>query len=172
MNLCHLSWQYSLKSHRLSNQAPRFKHEKSLLSCWWGFTKTPEAKYAIAVSFGCLFMVEGKPLLLKTLNTSKSNLKIWAGSNLKASFLPFSFHSTRRCCARCQGQEETDGPIQLRCLWTTARTNMPRLATVSKVMGLRGETSRDSQKSVALTPQHRSFSLQQTETFTLNQNKW
>lgn len=157
MNLCHLGWRYSLKSHRLSNQVPRFKQEKSLLSCWWGFTKTPEAMYAIAEAFGCLSMVERKPLLLKTLNTSKSNLKIWAGSNLKASFLSFSFHSTRRRCARCQGREETDGPIQLWCLWTTVRTSMPRLAMVSKVMGLRGETSHDMKKSVAVTLQHRSF---------------
>lgn len=168
MELCHLGWQYSLKSHRLSNQAPRFKHEKSLLLVRL-HQKTPEAMYTILLPLVASPWLKVSPSCWRHYKLQNQILKIWAGSNPKASFLPFSLHSTRRCCARCQGWEETNGPIQLWCLWTTARTSVPRLATVRKVMDLRGETSHDSQKSVALTPQHRSFSSQQTETFTLNQ---
>ena len=170
MKLCHLGWQYFLKSHRLSNQAPRFKHEKSLLSCWWGFTKKLLKQcMLLLLPLVASLWFNVRPSCWRHYTLQNQILKIWSGSNLKASFLPLSFHTTRRCCARCQGREETNGPIQLWCLWTTARTSMPRLAKVRKVMDLRGETSHDSQKSVALTPQHRSFSFQQTETFTLNQ---
>lgn len=149
MKLCHLGWQYSLKIHRLSNQAPRFKHEKFLLSCWWSFTKKLlKSCMLLLLPLVASLWFNVSPSCWRHYTLQNQILKIWAESNLKASFLPFSFHTTRRCCARCQGREETNGPIQLWCLWTTARTSKVR-----KVMDLRRETPHSSQKNVALTPQ-------------------
>lgn len=74
--------------------------------------------YCFSVDLGCLSEIEGKLLLLKTLHTFNTELKLdlirkVPESNWKASFLHSSSFIMRKCYASCQGMEALNSSIQL-----------------------------------------------------------
>lgn len=80
--------------------------------------ETIKTIYAPAIADGCLPKVEDRFLLVKASCMLDTGLRIWAGSDLKASTLRMSFH-------RIWSREVTNSPTQLWHLGSTIVWDIP-----------------------------------------------
>lgn len=80
--------------------------------------ETIKTIYATAIADGCLPKVEDRFLLVKASYMLDTGLRIWAGSDLKASTLRMSFH-------RIWSREVTNSPTQLWHLGSTIVWDIP-----------------------------------------------
>lgn len=122
-----MDWQCPHKNHTLTKFL--VPGTRSILSRT--VHVAPQTVRGIVVFLTFFSEAEVKSLWQKLSARSHTTLRnrtwmFWAESNLKASFLQGSYHSTIKSYARFQGREAINSPTQLGHLWTTAMTSMGR----------------------------------------------